>query len=79
MRRGLRKLKLYGFVLALLSSRNFAVLVGHFVILLLKNLRFCHVLNFRGLEHRQRNARRRPSQSKEDWVEGFVLGGKKES
>ena len=27
----------------------------------------------RDLKHRQRNARRRPSQPKEDWVEGFVL------
>ena len=33
----------------------------------------------RDLKHRQRNARRRRSQPKEDWVEGFVLGGKKES
>ena len=31
------------------------------------------------LKHRQRNARRRGSQPKEDWVEGFVLGGKNES
>ena len=27
----------------------------------------------RDLKHRQRNARRRPSQPKEEWVEGFVL------
>ena len=27
----------------------------------------------RDLKHRQRNARRRSSQPKEDWVEGFVL------
>ena len=37
------------------------------------------VINIRDLKHRQRNARRRLSQPKEDWVEGFVLGGKKES
>ena len=30
-------------------------------------------ITFRDLKHRQRNARRRPSQPKEDWVEGFVL------
>ena len=30
-------------------------------------------LYIRELKHRQRNARRRPSQPKEDWVEGFVL------
>ena len=30
----------------------------------------------RDLKHRQRNARRRGSQPKKDWVEGFVLGGK---
>ena len=35
--------------------------------------------DIRDLKHRQRNARRRRSQPKEDWVEGFVLGGKKES
>ena len=29
--------------------------------------------NIRDLKHRQRNARQRPSQPKEDWVEGFVL------
>ena len=33
----------------------------------------------RDLKHRQRNTRRRLSQPKEDWVEGFVLGGKNES
>ena len=27
----------------------------------------------RDLKHRQRNARRRPSQPKENWLEGFVL------
>ena len=31
----------------------------------------------RDLKHRQRNARRRRSQPKEDWVEGFVLVGKR--
>ena len=31
---------------------------------------------FRGLKHRQRNAQQRRSQSKEDWVKGFVLGEK---
>ena len=30
----------------------------------------------RDLKHRQRNTRRRGSQPKKDWVEGFVLGGK---
>ena len=32
--------------------------------------------NIRDLKHGQRNARQRRSQPKEDWVEGFVLGGK---
>ena len=32
--------------------------------------------DIRDLQHRQRNARRRRSQPKEDWVEGFVLGEK---
>ena len=39
----------------------------------------CPVSEIRDLKHRQRNARRRRSQPKEDLVEGFVLGGKKES
>ena len=33
----------------------------------------CDRLNIRDLKHRQRNARRRRLQPKEDWVEGFVL------
>ena len=35
--------------------------------------------DIRDFKHRQRNARRRSSQPKEDWVEGFVLCGKNES
>ena len=31
------------------------------------------ISNSKKKRHRQRNARRRPSQPKEDWVEGFVL------
>ena len=37
------------------------------------------IIDNRDLKYRQRSARRRRSQPKEDWVEGFVLGGKKES
>ena len=33
----------------------------------------CILAGIRDLKHRQRNARRRLSQPKEDWVEGFVL------
>ena len=43
------------------------------------NLLNSHQLIIRDLKHRQRNTRRRRSQPEEDWVEGFVLGWKKES
>ena len=39
-------------------------------------LKLCSATLSRDLTHRQRNARRRRLQPKEDWVEGFVLGGK---